>query len=62
MGERLIDVAVVARVLKVCAETVRNWIRAKKLIGIKQGSGFYKIPASELQRLKESQKVPNPRR
>jgi excisionase family DNA binding protein len=57
MGERLIDVSVVARVLNVCTATVRNWIRAEKVVAIKtSASGHYRIPSSEVDRLKKSLK------
>ena len=56
MTERLIDVAVVARRLDVCPETVRQWIRAEKIQAIRTPRGVFKIPISELERLKNCQK------
>lgn len=59
MSDRLIDIAVVARLFNVSAETVRNWIRAGKVHAIPTPSGYYKITETELERLKESRESPN---
>ena len=56
MTERLLHVAVVARLLNVCPATVRNWIRQQKILAIRLPSGYYRIPLSELDRLRNSQK------
>ncbi len=55
--ERLLDVSVVARLLRVTPQTVRNWIRLERLRSVSTVSGRRQVPASELARLQKLQKV-----
>jgi excisionase family DNA binding protein len=52
MDEDLLTVPEVAAALKVNPETVRRWLRQKKLHGFVLGSdrGGYRIPRSEVER------------
>lgn len=52
-GEQLLTVREVATQLKVGEETVRRWIRSKRLRAVMPGGekSGYRIPASEVQRL-----------
>lgn len=48
----MLTVEEVARRLRVNPETVRRWLRTRKLTGVQVGSrGRYRIPASELRKL-----------
>lgn len=55
MSERLVDVAVVARGFAVSCQRVRDWIEQGKIQAVRLPSGRYKIPYSELERLRNSQ-------
>lgn len=54
-AERLIDAAVVAREMGVTGQTVRNWIDAERILGVRTPGGRYRVPLFELIRLKKSQ-------
>jgi excisionase family DNA binding protein len=54
-AERLIDAAVVAREMGVTGQTVRNWIDAERIVGVRTPGGRYRVPLFELMRLKKSQ-------
>lgn len=56
-SERKIGVSVVARLLGVTPQTVRNWIESKKIRASRTLGGVYEVPASELARLQKVQKV-----
>jgi excisionase family DNA binding protein len=53
--DKLLTVAEVAERLRVHPESVRRWLRAKRIRGVMMGGkrGGYRIPASELARLLE---------
>lgn len=54
-GDELLTVAEVAQRLKLSQETVRRWLRAGRLRGVKfSDSGGYRVRASELERLLSS--------
>lgn len=44
----LLRVSTVARRLNVHEETVRSWIRAKKIAFVRTPTGFYRIPTSAM--------------
>ncbi len=50
-ADRLLHVAFVARRLDVAQSTVRGWIRGNRIRAIKTPGGYYRIPASELERI-----------
>lgn len=49
--EMFFTVSQVARAMQVSEETVREWLRAKRLGGVKVGR-TWRIPEAEIQRLK----------
>jgi excisionase family DNA binding protein len=53
----MIGASVVARRLGVTTQTVRNWIKSKRIRGSRTPGGFHQVPASELARLQKEQKV-----
>lgn len=55
IATRLLDVAVIARRLKVTDQTVRNWIAADLLVAVRTPGGHYRVPVSELSRILKSQ-------
>ena len=59
---RLVNVAVVARRLKVTSTTVRNWINSGKLRAGRTPSGRYRVPISELARIIKAVEVAHPGR
>lgn len=50
-ADPLLRVSTVARRLDVHEETVRSWIRAKKIPFVKTPTGFYRIPTSAVNAL-----------
>lgn len=54
-AERLVDAAVVARAMGVTGQTVRNWIEAERIVGLRTPGGRYRVPLFELLRLRKSQ-------
>lgn len=57
----MLTVEDVARTMRVNPETVRRWLRARKLRGVRmnagRGGGTYRIPAEELERFIRDQSV-----
>ena len=53
--ERMVDVATVARLLNVTAQTVKNWIHAGKIPGERNISGYYQVPLSVVRNLQKPQ-------
>ena len=53
MGDRLLTVKQVAERLQLNPETIRRWVRGKKLEGVSLGSdrAGFRIPESEVERL-----------
>jgi predicted site-specific integrase-resolvase len=58
MSERFVGVSVVARRMNVCSERVRQWIKAGVIKAERLETGYWRIPISELERLKTT-KSPN---
>jgi excisionase family DNA binding protein len=53
MAERMLKVNEVADMVRVDPETVRRWLRAGELRGVRvgPGRGSYRIPESEVERM-----------
>jgi excisionase family DNA binding protein len=50
-AEKLLTVAIAAKRLDVCTETVRRWVKAGRLPSLRYPSGQFRIPESAVEKI-----------
>jgi len=58
MAEPFVSVSKMARALKKPARTVRDWCEKRQVIALRSPGGVYKIPRSEIERVRRGDPLP----